>query len=119
RIPFEQVDIGRATEYAVEDADLTLQLHEVLHPQIAQHPALLHVYRDIELPISDVLFTMERNGVLLDFQLLEQQSRELGMKMLELEQSVHLQAGQPFNLNSPKQLQEILFERQGLPVIKK
>ena len=119
RISFEQVDIGRATEYAVEDADLTLQLHEVLHPQIAQHPALLHVYRDIELPISEVLFTMERNGVLLDSQLLEQQSRELGMKMLELEQSVHLQAGQPFNLNSPKQLQEILFERQGLPVIKK
>jgi DNA polymerase-1 len=119
RISFEQVELGRATEYAAEDADVTLQLHETLHPQIALDPRLLHIYRDIEIPVSEVLFTMERNGVLLDARLLEQQSHELGRKMLELEQTVHLQAGQPFNLNSPKQLQEILFERQGLPVVKK
>jgi len=119
RIPFEQVELGRATEYAAEDADVTLQLHQVLHPQIDQDSKLLHIYRNIEMPVMEVLFTMERNGVLLDTQLLDQQSRELGIKMLGLEQAVHLQAGQPFNLNSPKQLQEILFERQGLPVVKK
>jgi DNA polymerase-1 len=119
RIPFEQVELARATEYAAEDADVTLQLHQVLYPQIGQDPKLLHIYHNIEMPVMEVLFTMERNGVLLDNRLLEQQSRELGIKMLGLEQAVHLQAGQPFNLNSPKQLQEILFERQGLPVLKK
>ena len=119
RIPFEQVELARATEYAAEDADVTLQLHQVLSPQIEQDAKLLHIYRNIEMPVMEVLFTMERNGVLLDTQLLEQQSRELGIRMLGLEQAVHLQAGQPFNLNSPKQLQEILFERHGLPVVKK
>jgi len=119
RIAFEQVDLARATEYAAEDADVTLQLHEALYPQIEQDSKLLHIYRDIELPVMEVLFTMERNGVLLDSRLLEQQSRELGAKMLALEQAVHMQAGQPFNLNSPKQLQEILFERHKLPVKKK
>jgi DNA polymerase-1 len=119
RIPFEQVELGTASEYAAEDADVTLQLHHVLYPQVELDSRLLHIYRDIEMPVMRVLFTMERNGVLLDSRLLEQQSREIGSKMLELEQAVHLQAGQPFNLNSPKQLQEILFERQGLPVVKK
>ncbi len=119
RIPFEQVEVGRATEYAAEDADVTLQLHQALYPQIEQDAKLLNIYRTIEIPVMEVLFTMERNGVLLDIQLLEQQSRELGIKMLGLEQAVHMQAGQPFNLNSPKQLQEILFERHKLPVKKK
>ncbi len=119
RIPFEQVEVTRATEYAAEDADVTLQLHRVLHPQIEFDEKLLHIYRDIEMPVMEVLFTMERNGVLLDIQLLDQQSRELGTKLLALEQQVHLQAGQPFNLNSPKQLQEILFEKHKLPVKKK
>ncbi len=119
RISFEQVEIGRATEYAAEDADVTLQLHQALHPQIVQDAKLLHVYRDMEMPVMEVLFTMERSGVLLDVTLLEQQSRELGSKMMELEQAVHSQAGQPFNLNSPKQLQEILFEKHKLPVKKK
>ena len=119
RIAFEQVDLARATEYAAEDADVTLQLHEVMYPQVEMDPKLLHIYRNIELPVMEVLFTMERNGVLLDIGLLEQQSRELGIKMLALEQAVHVQAGQPFNLNSPKQLQEILFERHKLPVKKK
>jgi DNA polymerase-1 len=119
RIPFEQVELARATEYAAEDADVTLQLHQVLYPQVEQDSKLLHIYRNIEKPVMEVLFTMERNGVLLDTRLLEQQSRELGVKMLALEQAVHLQAGQPFNLNSPKQLQEILFERHKLPIKKK
>jgi DNA polymerase I len=119
RIGFEQVELGRATEYSAEDADITLQLHQVLFPQIEADEKLSRIYRDIEMPVSQVLFTMERTGVLLDIGLLEVQSRELGAKMMELEQSVYQQAGQPFNLNSPKQLQEILFERQGLPVKKK
>jgi len=119
RIPFEQVELTRATEYAAEDADVTLQLHQVLYPQVERDSKLLHIYRNIEMPVMEVLFTMERNGVLLDTRLLDQQSQELGIKMLALEQAVHLQAGQPFNLNSPKQLQEILFERHKLPVKKK
>jgi DNA polymerase-1 len=119
RISFEQVEVTRATEYAAEDADVTLQLHQALYPQIAQDAKLSRVYREIEMPVMDVLFTMERNGVLLDAGLLENQSRELGAKMMALEQAVHQQAGQPFNLNSPKQLQEILFEKHKLPVKKK
>jgi DNA polymerase-1 len=119
RIPFEQVDVVRATEYSGEDADITLQLHRTLYPQVAADEKLERVYRTIEMPVMEVLFTMERNGVLLDSGLLEQQSRELGAKMMELEQAVHRQAGQPFNLNSPKQLQEILFEKHKLPVKKK
>jgi DNA polymerase-1 len=94
-------------------------LHQVLSPQIDQDAKLSRIYRDIELPAMEVLFAMERSGVLLDRQLLDQQSQELGAKMMALEQAVFQQAGQPFNLNSPKQLQEVLFERQGLPVIKK
>ena len=119
RIGFEQVSIERASEYAAEDADITLQLHQTLFPRVESDGKLLHVYRDIEIPVLDVLFTMERNGVLLDTGLLDVQSGELGAKMMELEQKVYQRAGQPFNLNSPKQLQEILFERQGLPVKKK
>lgn len=119
RIPFEQVDVARATEYSGEDADITLQLHQTLYPQVAADEKLERVYRTIEMPVMEVLFIMERNGVLLDGGLLEQQSRELGAKMMELEQAVHQQAGQPFNLNSPKQLQEILFEKHKLPIKKK
>ncbi|HEV8261218.1 MAG TPA: DNA polymerase I [Burkholderiales bacterium] len=119
RIPFEQVAVDRATEYSGEDADVTLQLHRTLYPQIERDEKLDRVYRGIEMPVMEVLFTMESHGVLLDSALLEQQSRELGEKMIELENRVHQEAGQPFNLNSPKQLQEILFERKGLPVKKK
>ncbi|MEX0960729.1 MAG: DNA polymerase I [Burkholderiales bacterium] len=119
RIPFEQVEVARATEYAAEDADVTLQLHQALFPQIADDEKLSNVYLAIEMPVVDVLFTMERAGVLLDTALLETQSRELGEKMLELEEKTHKEAGQPFNLNSPKQLQEILFERKGLKPVKK
>ncbi|HKB83251.1 MAG TPA: DNA polymerase I [Burkholderiales bacterium] len=119
RIAFEQVALERATEYAAEDADITLQLHQALYPRIEQDQKLANVYRTIEMPVLEVLFTMERSGVLLDAKLLERQSSELGEKMIQLENQVHQEAGQPFNLNSPKQLQEILFERKGLPVKKK
>ncbi len=119
RIPFEQVDVERATEYSGEDADVTLQLHQALYPQVERDENLGRVYRSIEMPLMEVLFATERQGVLLDSALLEQQSRELGEKMIGLENRVHQEAGQPFNLNSPKQLQEILFERKGLPVKKK
>ncbi|HKQ23316.1 MAG TPA: DNA polymerase I [Burkholderiales bacterium] len=119
RIPFEQVAVERATEYSGEDADVTLELHRTLYPKIEHDDKLHRVYRDIEMPVMEVLFAMERQGVLLDYALLDQQSRELGEKMIELENRVHQEAGQPFNLNSPRQLQEILFERKGLPVRKK
>ncbi len=119
QIGFEQVDIDTATRYAAEDADITLQLHETLYPQISKDERLEHLYRHIELPLAEVLFDMERHGVLLDGALLGKQSQELGGKILQLEQQAFELAGQPFNLNSPKQIQEILFDRLGLPVKKK
>jgi DNA polymerase-1 len=119
RIPFEQVAVERATEYSAEDADITVRLHEALHPQIAVDPKLARVYGDIEMPVSQVLFRMERNGVLIDATLLAKQGRELGERVLALEQEAHQVAGAPFNLGSPKQICEVLFERMKLPVIKK
>ena len=119
RIPFEQVAVDRATEYSAEDADVTLRLHHALHPRIAADPKLLRVYAEIELPVREVLFRMERNGVLVDGALLAKQSRELGERVMALEQQAHQVAGQPFNLGSPKQLGEILFERMKLPVVRK
>jgi DNA polymerase-1 len=119
RIGFEQVSLERATEYAAEDADVTLQLHRTLHALIEHDTRLSRVYRELEMPLVEVLFTMERNGVLLDIDLLRQLSREFGAKMTEVEAKAHEQAGQPFNLNSPKQIQELLFDKQKLPVVKK
>ncbi|MFO1322875.1 MAG: DNA polymerase I [Burkholderiales bacterium] len=119
RIPFEQVAVDRATEYAAEDADITLRLHRALHPAIVADPKLDYVYAKLEMPVREVLFRMERNGVLIDSQLLAQQSRELGERVIALEQQAHQLAGSPFNLGSPKQLGEILFQRMSLPVIKK
>ncbi|HEX7455337.1 MAG TPA: DNA polymerase I, partial [Gallionella sp.] len=119
QICFDQVDLDIATHYAAEDADITLQLHQTLAPQIEANSGLQHVYRDIELPAMHVLYTMERNGVLLDCNLLHVQSHELGCKLIELEARAHEAADQPFNLNSPKQIQEILFDKLKLPVKKK
>jgi DNA polymerase-1 len=119
RIPFEQVAVERATEYAAEDADVTLRLHQALFPQIDGDEKSCRVYREIEMPVMHVLQRMERNGVLLNLELLAQLSREFGGKMMELEGKAHAQAGQPFNLNSPKQIQDILFDKQKLPVLKK
>ncbi len=119
QIGFDQVSVEVATEYSAEDADITLQLHYHLHPQIERDEKLRYIYRDIEMPVMQVLQKIERNGVLLDSALLAAQSHELGKTLLELETRAHQQAGQTFNLNSPKQIQEILFEKQGLPVVKK
>ncbi len=119
QISFDQVDLDTATRYAAEDADVTLQLHQALAPQLKEQGRLDAVYRDIELPVREVLFKMERSGVLLDTRLLNVQSRELGEKILALEVQAQAAAGQPFNLNSPKQIQEILFGKLGLPVKKK
>jgi len=119
RIGFDEVAVDRATEYSAEDADITLRLHEALHPAIVADAKLDYVYRAIEMPVREVLFRMERNGILVDTALLARQSRELGEKVIALEQQAHQLAGQPFNLGSPKQLGEILFQRMGLPVLKK
>ena len=119
QIGFDQVSVERAAEYAAEDADITLQLHKVLHPQIENDAKLTKIYREIEMPVMTVLQTIERHGVLLDARLLDAQSRELGAKMMELEVSAHKLAEQPFNLNSPKQIQEILFGKLGIKPVKK
>jgi DNA polymerase-1 len=119
QIGFDQVTVERATEYSAEDADVTLQLHHVLYPRVAADAELTHVYREIELPTREVLFRMERNGVLLAPQLLAAQSKELGERMLALEQQAFQLVGGPFNLGSPRQICEILFERMKLPVVKK
>jgi len=119
RIAFSSVDIARATEYAAGKSDCALALHEVLFGRIEKDPKLSFVYGTIEMPVLPVLFRIERNGVLLDRGKLEAQSHELGKEILTLEQKAFEAAGQPFNLGSPKQIQEILFERQKLPVKKK
>ena len=119
RIGFAEVALDRATEYAAEDADVTLRLHQALYPAIAADAKLDHVYTAIELPVREVLFRMERNGILVDARLLARQSHELGERVLALEQQAYALAGQPFNLGSPKQLGEILFQRMNLPVVKK
>ena len=119
QIGFDQVSVETATEYSAEDADITLQLHYKLHPQIERDEKLRYIYRDIEMPVMQVLQKIERNGVLLDSVLLAAQSNELGKTLLDLEKRAHEQAEQTFNLNSPKQIQEILFDKQKLPVVKK
>jgi DNA polymerase-1 len=119
QIPFDQVDIQRATDYSAEDADVTLQIHGALLPRVEKDAKLKRVYGDIEIPVASVLLAMERNGVLIDMQQLSRQSQELGQKMFELEKKAHELAGGPFNLGSPKQLCEILFDRLKLKVVKK
>ena len=119
QIGFDQVAVEQAAEYGAEDSDLCLRLHERLYPQIAADAGLTRIYGEIEMPSREVLFRMERNGVLIDADALAQQSNELGKRLLELEQQAHALAGQPFNVNSPKQLAEILFKKLELPVKKK
>ncbi|MDP2195529.1 MAG: DNA polymerase I [Rhodocyclaceae bacterium] len=119
RISFTQVDVDRAATYAAEDADVTLRVHQALAPALVNEPRLQALYRDIELPVAEILFRMERTGVLIDSTALAQQSDALGRRLMEIEAEAHALAGQPFNLNSPKQLAAILFTQQGLPVVKK
>ena len=119
QIPFAQVSIERAADYAAEDADMALHVHQALAPLIEAEPGLASVYRTIEMPASAVLARMERTGVLIDSALLATQSRELAERMLALESEAFALAGQPFNLGSPKQIGEILFGKLGLPVGRK
>lgn len=119
QISFSQVDLERATAYAAEDADVTMALHQVLWPQVNADARLRFIYEKIEVPTAAVLQKIERNGVLIDAKILGEQSHELGNRMLKIEQQAYDLAGQPFNLNSPKQLGEILFGKLALPVVKK
>jgi DNA polymerase-1 len=119
QITFNQVDVDRAAEYSAEDADVTLRLHLTLWPQIEAIPALKAVYETIEQPLVPVLYRMERTGVLVDRELLKTQSSELAARMLELQAQAHTEAGGVFNVDSPKQLQEILFGKLGIPVVRK
>jgi DNA polymerase I len=119
QIPFAQVDVDKAAEYSGEDSEMTVQVHGVLWPQIEADAKLRFVYEHIEMPTSRVLQCIERTGVLIDAQHLAQQSKDLGERMVALEQQAYALAGQPFNLGSPKQIGEILFGKLGLPVSRK
>jgi DNA polymerase I len=119
QIAFSQVPVDKAAEYSSEDSDVTLRLHQVLWPQISTVPLLKTLYEECEQPLVPVLLRMEEHGVLLDRQMLRTQSTELGKRLMELLGEAHREAGAPFNLDSPKQLCNILFEKMNLPVIRK
>ena len=119
QLPFNQVTLERAGEYAAEDADITLRLHRTLWPAIEHEPLLKRLYEKFEQPLVGVLYRMERHGVLIDRDMLETQSHELARRAEELEMLAHREAGTVFNLDSPKQLQQILFEKMQIPVLRK
>ena len=119
KLTFNQIPLEQASPYAAEDADITLQLHQTLWPQICQHQELQQVLTDIEVPLASVLAKMEQQGVLIDSQTLLQQSQDLAVRILQIEKEVYELAGEEFNLGSTKQLQEILFNKMDLPVLKK
>ena len=119
QIPFAQVDVDRAAEYSGEDSEMALQVHQALWPKIEADAGLSFVYERIEMPTSRVLQRIERHGVLIDPQQLATQSKDLGERLVALEQEAYALAGQPFNLGSPKQIGEILFGKLGLAVVKK
>jgi len=119
QIGFNEVAIDVASDYAAEDADITFRLHEVLWPQLQKHASLVNVFERIEMPLVPVLSRMERRGVLIDKDKLKQQSQQLSKRLLELEQEAYQVAGEEFNLGSPKQIQSILFDKLGIPVISK
>ncbi|MCL1147758.1 DNA polymerase I [Shewanella sp. 10N.261.52.F9] len=119
QLTFNQIPLETAAPYAAEDADITLRLHQHLWSRLEKHTELASVFTDIELPLVNILSDIERQGVLIDSMLLGQQSEELARKIDDLEHKAHEIAGQPFNLSSPKQLQELFFEKLGYPVIKK
>ncbi|NYH26490.1 DNA polymerase I [Paraburkholderia bryophila] len=119
QIGFDEVALEQAAEYAAEDADITLRLHQALYPQVAAEKALEYVYRDIELPTSRVLRKMERTGVLIDAEKLRLQSSEIAARLIQLEAEAYVLAGGEFNLGSPKQIGQIFFEKLELPIVKK
>lgn len=116
---FSDIPIEQASPYAAEDADITLRLHQTLAEKLKNQPALEKLYQQIEIPLIPVLSRIERNGVLIDSSMLAQQSLELANHIIALEQHAHDLAGQVFNIGSPKQIQEILYDQQKLPVLKK
>lgn len=116
---FNQIDIDEAGPYAAEDADITLQLHEQLYPKVKAEKGLLHIFSNIEMPLVNVLVDMEHTGVLIDKDLLAIQSKYLEKRLAEIQEDTYAMAGEQFNLASPKQLQAILFEKLGLPVLQK
>jgi len=119
QVTFDKVPVGKAAEYAAEDAEVTLRLHRALWPKVAEQPALEKLYREIEMPLLPVLSRMERNGVAIDTDMLMQQSRELAVHMQRLEEHAHDVAGAAFNISSPKQIQSVLYDKLGLPVLEK
>jgi len=119
QINFREVPVEQAVQYAAEDADITLRLHQHMWPRLNETPALVKLYQEIELPLVPVLARIERHGVKIDAAMLRRQSTELAKRMLELEREAHELAGQTFNLASPMQIQEILFGKLQLPVLKK
>ncbi|MAT49715.1 MAG: DNA polymerase I [Porticoccaceae bacterium] len=119
QLTFNQIDLAQAAPYAAEDADITLRLHQTLWPRLEDIPALKRVFVDIEMPLVPVLSRIERNGALVDAALLKAQSQELSERLQALEQQAHELAGEAFNLASPKQLGEVLFDKLKIPVIKK
>ena len=119
QITFDQVSIDDAVQYAAEDADVTLQLYNHLTALLEKEKSLHSIYQDIEIPAMNALIKIERNGVLIDHKILQNQSHVIGEKLIKLEDKAHELAGQPFNLSSPKQLQEILFEKLGIKPLKK
>ena len=119
QIPFSQVSIETASTYAAEDADVTLRLHRTLWPAIEREPLLGRLYEDFEQPLVPVLLRMERRGVLIDREMLRRQGVELAKRAEELKTAAHAEAGTEFNVDSPKQLQQILYEKMNLPVLRK
>ncbi len=119
QIPFQDVEIEQATPYAAEDADIILQIHHTLLPKLQQQPSLHALYSQMEIPLIPVLTRIESNGVLIDSAILAQQSFEITSKIISIEQQAHQLVGRTFNIGSPKQIQEILYDQQKLPVLKK
>ena len=119
QLKFNQISLEQAAPYAAEDAEVTLAVHQTLWPQLEREPKLRALYSDVEIPLLSILGDMEHGGVLVDAQLLQIQSEELAQALATLEQRAYELAGAPFNLGSPKQIQHILFEQLGIPVVKK
>jgi DNA polymerase-1 len=116
---FDLIDLEQASDYAAEDADITMQLHQALSAGLQQEAKLKQVYTDIEMPLVDVLLDVEQNGVLIDRDMLQKQGREIDQKLSQIEQTIYQQAGEVFNLSSPKQIQAILFDKLDLPILRK
>ncbi len=119
QLTFNQIDLEQAGPYAAEDADITLRLHQVLRPQLEKTGRLREVYENIDLPLVPVLSRMEQRGAMISASTLRKHSQELAERMAELEKEAHDEAGETFNLGSPKQLQTIFYDKMGLPVVKK